>query len=93
MRQKQMHKAKYKQLKKVSYIQKNKFKKCLKQFKRRTNNCGNSSILLPVFILEGILSDVMLEISSQAKIEMLNDINRITENKEKIRRRSEFDHS
>ena len=37
---------------------------------------------LPAFILEGILSDVMLEISSQTKIEMLNDINRITENKE-----------
>ena len=45
MRQKQMHKAKYKQLKKVNYIQKNKFKKCLKQFKRRTNNYGNASIL------------------------------------------------
>lgn len=47
-----------------------------------TVNMASVEYNLPAFILEGILSDVMLEISSQAKIEMLNDINRITENKE-----------
>ena len=30
---------------------------------------------LPAFILEGILADVMIEITSQAKIETLNDVN------------------
>ena len=45
-------------------------------------NMASVEYNLPAFILEGILSDVMLEISSQAKIEMLNDINRFTENKE-----------
>lgn len=47
-----------------------------------TVNMASVEYNLPAFILEGILSDVMLEISSQAKIEMLNDINRFTENKE-----------
>lgn len=47
-----------------------------------TVNMASVEYNLPAFILEGILSDVMLEISSQVKIEMLNDINRITENKE-----------
>ena len=47
-----------------------------------TVNMASVEYNLPAFILEGILSDVMLENSSQAKIEMLNDINRITENKE-----------
>lgn len=47
-----------------------------------TVNMASVEYNLPAFILEGILSDVMLEISSQAKIEMLNDINRITENNE-----------
>ena len=47
-----------------------------------TVNMASVEYNLPAFILEGILSDVMLEISLQAKIEMLNDINRITENKE-----------
>lgn len=44
-------------------------------------NMASVEYNLPAFILEGILSDVMLEISSQAKIEMLNDINRITDEK------------
>lgn len=46
-----------------------------------TVNMASVEYNLPAFILEGILSDVMLEISSQAKIEMLNDINRITDEK------------
>ena len=46
-----------------------------------TVNMASVEYNLPAFILEGILSDVMLEISSQAKIEMLNDVNRITDEK------------
>ncbi len=46
-----------------------------------TVNMASVEYNLPAFILEGILSDVMLEISSHAKIEMLNDINRITDEK------------
>ena len=46
-----------------------------------TVNMASVEYNLPAFILEGILSDIMLEISSQAKIEMLNDINRITDEK------------
>lgn len=37
---------------------------------------------LPAFILERIVSDILADIRSQAKIEMLNDINSILENKE-----------
>ena len=46
-----------------------------------TVNMASVEYNLPAFILEGILSDVMLEISSQAKIEMLNDVNRIIDEK------------
>ena len=44
-------------------------------------NMASVEYNLPAFLLEGILSDVMLEISSQAKIEMLNDVNRIIDEK------------
>ena len=36
----------------------------------------------PAFILERIVSDILADIRSQVKIEMLNDINSILENKE-----------
>ena len=44
-------------------------------------NMASVEYNLPAFLLEGILSDVMLEISSQAKIEMLNDVKRIIDEK------------
>ena len=44
-------------------------------------NMASVEYNLPALILEGILSDVMLEISSQSKIEMLNDVNRIIDDR------------
>lgn len=38
---------------------------------------------LPAFIMEGIISSVLAEIRSQAKIEMLNDFNAMLEESKK----------
>ena len=36
---------------------------------------------LPAFILEGIISDILSDVRSQAKIELLNDVNAILNKK------------
>ena len=36
---------------------------------------------LPAFILEGVISDILSDVRSQAKIELLNDVNKILEEK------------
>ena len=36
---------------------------------------------LPAFILEGVISDILSDVRSQAKIELLNDMNKILEEK------------
>ena len=36
---------------------------------------------LPAFILEGVISDILSDVRSQAKIELLNDVNKILEKK------------
>ena len=36
---------------------------------------------LPAFILEGVISDILSDVRSQAKIELLNDANKILEEK------------
>ena len=38
---------------------------------------------LPAFILEGIMADILADVRSQAKIELLNDMNLILKSKNK----------
>ncbi|MBO5441296.1 MAG: hypothetical protein J6A09_01865 [Alphaproteobacteria bacterium] len=38
---------------------------------------------MPAFILEGILADILPEVRSQARIEVLNDMNLILDEKSK----------
>ena len=38
-------------------------------------NMASVEYNLPAFILEGIIADVLVEIKSQARIELLNDVN------------------
>ncbi|NCC07457.1 MAG: hypothetical protein EOM30_05300 [Clostridia bacterium] len=44
---------------------------------------------LPAFIMEGILSSVLAEIRSQAKIEMLNDFNAMIDEQNKKEKEGE----
>lgn len=46
-------------------------------------NMASVEYNLPAFIMEGIISSVLAEIRSQAKIEMLNDFNAMIEESEK----------
>ena len=49
-----------------------------------TVNLASVEYSLPAFILEGILADILSELRSQARIEALNDVNSILEEKNKI---------
>lgn len=44
---------------------------------------------LPAFIMEGIISSVLAEIRSQAKIEMLNDFNAMLDEQKKEKKEGE----
>ena len=46
-------------------------------------NLANVEYNLPAFILEGILADILSEVRSQARIEVLNDMNLILDEKSK----------
>lgn len=46
-------------------------------------NMASVEYNLPAFILEGIIADVLAEMRSQARIETLNDVNSILEEKNK----------
>lgn len=46
-------------------------------------NMASVEYNLPAFILEGIIADVLAEMRSQAKIEVLNDFNLILKGNEK----------
>lgn len=46
-------------------------------------NMASIEYELPAFIMEGIISSVLAEIRSQAKIEMLNDFNTMLEESKK----------
>ena len=37
---------------------------------------------LPAFILEGVLADILSDVRSQSKIEILNDVNVLLQNKD-----------
>lgn len=45
-------------------------------------NMASVEYNLPAFILDGILSDILLDVRSQTKIEELNDMNFLLKNKE-----------
>ncbi len=47
-----------------------------------TVNMASVEYNLPAFILEGIIVDVLSEVKSQARIEMLNDVNLLLKEKE-----------
>ena len=49
-----------------------------------TVNLASVEYSLPAFILEGILSDILSDTRAQARIEALNDVNSILEEKNKI---------
>ena len=46
-------------------------------------NLASVEYNLPAFILEGILADILSEVRSQARIEVLNDMNLILDEKSK----------
>lgn len=46
-------------------------------------NLASVEYKLPAFILEGILSDILSDTRAQARIEALNDVNSILEEKNK----------
>ena len=48
-----------------------------------TVNLASVEYNLPAFILEEILADILSEVRSQARIEALNDVNLILEDKNK----------
>ena len=48
-----------------------------------TVNLASVEYNLPAFILEGILADILSEVRSQARIEVLNDMNLILDEKSK----------
>ena len=48
-----------------------------------TVNLASVEYSLPAFILEGILADILSELRSQARIEVLNDMNLILDEKSK----------
>ena len=48
-----------------------------------TVNLASVEYSLPAFILEGILADILSEVRSQARMEALNDVNVILEEKNK----------
>ena len=48
-----------------------------------TVNLVSIEYSLPAFILEGILADILSEVRSQARIEVLNDMNLILDEKSK----------
>ena len=48
-----------------------------------TVNLASVEYSLPAFILEGILADILSEVRSQARIEVLNNINLILDEKSK----------
>ena len=48
-----------------------------------TVNLASVEYSLPAFILEGILADILPEVRSQARIEVLNDMNLILDEKSK----------
>ena len=47
-------------------------------------NLASVEYNLPAFILEGILADILSDTRAQARIEALNDVNSILEEKNKI---------
>ena len=46
-------------------------------------NLASVEYNLPAFILEGILADILSEVRSQARLEVLNDMNLILDEKSK----------
>ncbi len=54
-----------------------------------TVNMASVEYNLPAFILEGIITDVLSEVRSQAKIEVLNDFNLLLNKKENHEQKEE----
>ncbi|MBO5441293.1 MAG: hypothetical protein J6A09_01850, partial [Alphaproteobacteria bacterium] len=52
-------------------------------------NLASVEYNLPAFILEGILSDILSDTRAQARIEALNDVNLILEDKNKNKNEQE----